>query len=209
MARSQGAVLERYHGQRDFHRSPESRGRRRAALAKPIFVIQKHASSTLHYDFRIEAGGVLKSWAVPKGPSMNPRDKRLAVPTEDHPMEYAAFEGVIPEGQYGAGTVMVWDSGIMESMKKDAHGRQIPLAEQIESGHATFRLDGMKLKGGFALIRSGKGKQERWFLIKMADDEADPIYNPVNSEPDSVLTDRSLEEIARGGNSIRLRKGLA
>lgn len=204
MAKSQGATLEAYRSRRDLRRTPEPSGRKKPARAKALFVIQKHDASTLHYDFRIEADGVLKSWAVPKGPSMNPRDKRLAVPTEDHPLAYAAFEGVIPDGQYGAGTVMVWDTGIVENIKKDDSGREVPLSRQIEEGHATFLLDGMKLKGAFALIRSGKGRQQRWFLIKMIDDEADPGYNPVTSEPDSAITNRSIDEIA--GSAAKSRK---
>jgi len=209
MAKPHGSVLEDYRAKRSFRRTPEPRGRKTHARAKPIFVVQKHDASTLHYDFRIEADGILKSWAIPKGPSMNPRDKRLAVPTEDHPLTYAAFEGVIPDGQYGAGTVMVWDTGIVENIKKDDLGGEIPLAAQIENGHATFLLDGMKLKGAFALIRSGKGGQQRWFLIKMVDDEADPGYDPVTSEPDSAITNRSLDEISRGKAITKVPKRLS
>ena len=132
---------------------------------------------------------VLKSWAVPKGLSTNPKDKRLALPTEDHPLEYADFEGVIPEEEYGGGTVLVWDRGTYENIK------DTPITEAIGDGHAEIRLEGTKLRGGYALIRTPRGGKEQWLVIKMKDDYADARRNPVNTEPDSVLTGRSLEKI--------------
>ncbi len=159
-------------------------------------MIQKHAASTLHYDFRLEVDAVLKSWAVPKGPSLDPRQKRLAVPTEDHPMDYAQFEGVIPEGEYGAGTVIVWDIGTYRNLK-EKDGGEVPLVHCLENGHVMVWLEGKKLRGGYALIRTS-GKDKRWLLIKMADEHADRERDVVKEEPQSVLSGRTLEDVARG-----------
>jgi DNA ligase D-like protein (predicted 3'-phosphoesterase) len=136
------------------------------------------------------------SWAVPKGPSTDPRQKRLAVPTEDHPLDYADFEGVIPEGEYGAGTVLVWDTGPYRNLKKDDEGNEVPVVDALEQGHVTVWLGGKKLRGGYSLVRTGKGKDKRWLLVKMKDDEADARRNPVSTEPESVLSGKTLEEIA-------------
>ncbi|MBL26190.1 MAG: DNA ligase [Rhodospirillaceae bacterium] len=188
-----------YEKKRDFSRTPEPKPGRRKGGKRPIFVIQKHDASTLHYDFRLEVDGVLKSWAVPKGPSTDPRVKRLAVPTEDHPLDYADFEGVIPEGQYGGGRVIVWDKGTFENItEKD--GAIKPAAAALADGHFMVRLDGEKLHGGYALQRTGKGKDERWLLVKMRDDEADARRNPVSTEPRSVLSGRTIEDLADGGD---------
>lgn len=184
--------LKEYRKKRDFHRTPEPSGEGRSPEEEPIFVIQKHDARTLHYDLRLEVGGVLKSWAVPKGPSANPKDKRLAVPTEDHPLEYADFEGVIPEGQYGAGTVLVWDIGTYRNLKE----KEASMEQCIEEGHVAVWLEGKKLKGGYALIRTGKNG--RWLLVKMADQQADVLRQPVDTEPRSVLSGRTIEEIAEG-----------
>jgi len=135
----------------------------------PCFVVQKHQATTLHYDFRLEINGVLKSWAIPKGPSTNPNDKRLAVPTEDHSLEYKDFEGVIPEGQYGAGKVTIWDKGIYDNIRDD-----VSMAKAYQEGKIKIRLRGKKLKGNYSLIRirgrSQKAKQQPWLLIKMRED---------------------------------------
>lgn len=188
--------LKEYRKKRDFDRTTEPFGKGKRSADKPIFVIQKHDASTLHYDFRLEVDGVLKSWAVPKGPSTDPREKRLAMPTEDHPMEYADFEGVIPKDQYGAGTVMVWDAGIYRNLKEEEPDKKnVSMSQALRDGHATFWLEGQKLKGGYSLIRTGKGKDNRWLLIKMNDDEADAHRDPVNTQPKSVLTGRTLDEI--------------
>ncbi len=140
-------TLEDYTAKRDFSRTPEPAGTGRRAAGAPIFVVQKHDASHLHYDFRLEVDGVLKSWAIPKGPSTDPREKRLAVPTEDHPLEYAGFEGVIPAGEYGAGTVMVWDTGSFRNIT-EKKGAPVPLAEAVAHGHVKVWLEGQKLKGG-------------------------------------------------------------
>jgi DNA ligase D-like protein (predicted 3'-phosphoesterase) len=161
-------TLKTYKQKRDFASTPEPRGRLRKARAKePTFVVQKHRATRLHYDFRLEAGGVLKSWAVPKGPPKRLADKRLAVPTEDHPIDYATFEGVIPKGHYGAGRVEIWDDGTYENLT-EKNGRPLPAERAIRAGHITFELHGTRLRGRYALTRTGAdGKRERWLLVKM------------------------------------------
>ena len=192
--------LKAYREKRDFRRTTEPAGGKGKPWAQPGFVIQKHAASTLHYDLRIEVGGRLKSWAVPKGPSTNPKDKRLAVATKDHPLDYADFEGVIPEGEYGAGTVLVWDSGSYRNLREKA-GQEVPMEQAIDDGHIAIWLEGNKLKGGYALIHTGKAADKRWLLVKMNDEKADAGANPVATRPESVLSGRTIEEIAReGGN---------
>jgi DNA ligase D-like protein (predicted 3'-phosphoesterase) len=151
----------------------------------PIFVIQKHAATTLHYDFRLEAGGTLKSWAVPKGPSTDPRDKRLAMPVEDHPLSYGDFEGVIGPG-YGAGEVIVWDTGEYRNLGERA------IEEELRDGHASFWLEGHKLEGGWSLRRVA---DDRWLLIKKRDEHADARRNPVSTQPESVKTGRTIEDL--------------
>ncbi|MBS0001020.1 MAG: DNA ligase [Cyclobacteriaceae bacterium] len=147
--------LDKYHHRRDFRNSSEPRGDEHRNSHKPYFVIQKHDARNLHYDFRIAVDGVLKSWAVPKGPSLNKSEKRLAIKTEDHPLEYADFEGVIPEGQYGGGTILVWDRGNFKNLTmKD--GQHINLNLAIENGHFTAWLEGKKIQGGYAMTRIKK-----------------------------------------------------
>ena len=163
---------------------------------EPIFVIQKHDARTLHYDFRLEVDGVLKSWAVPKGPSTNPRERRLAVAVADHPLDYADFEGGIPNGEYGAGAVLVWDTGTYRNLREE-NDEPVSMVEALRDGHVAVWLEGEKLRGGYALIRTGKGDNNRWLLIKMKDEEADARRNPVSTQPESVLTGRTLEEIAQ------------
>ncbi|MGD8634557.1 MAG: DNA polymerase ligase N-terminal domain-containing protein, partial [Anaerolineales bacterium] len=174
--------LEKYKGKRDFRKTSEPTGddvEFKWSDERPVFVIQKHDASNLHYDFRIEVDGVLKSWAVPKGPSTDPSVKRLALPTEDHPLAYADFEGVIPEDEYGGGTVLVWDRGSYRNLKEEEDGESaMSVADQIDDGHVTIWLEGEKLSGGYALIRTEKGEDARWLLIKMDDDEADARRDP-------------------------------
>lgn len=198
-------TLDEYKKKRDFDMTTEPDGSDVSfdwADERPIFVIQKHDASNLHYDFRIEVDGVLKSWAVPKGPSTDPSEKRLAVPTEDHPLEYADFEGIIPEDQYGGGTVIVWDRGSYENAKEeDDDGNRPSVGDQLEDGHVTIRLHGEKISGGYALIRtSGDDDDEQWLLVKMDDDEADARRNPTSTEPESVKTGREIEDVAKGSD---------
>lgn len=158
----------------------------------PVFVIQKHAATTLHYDFRLEVGGVLSSWAVPKGPSTDPGDKRLAMRVEDHPLEYGDFEGLIPEGEYGAGPVIVWDTGEYGNLTEDG-GAEVPIEQALDDGHASFWLEGRKLTGGWSLRRMGDSR--RWLLVKRRDEHAGSPADPVSARPESVLSGRTLEEV--------------
>jgi bifunctional non-homologous end joining protein LigD len=182
--------LRTYRDKRDFAATSEPDGGR-AVSSGQIFVMQKHRARSLHYDLRLEVEGVLKSWAVPKGPSADPRDKRLAIETEDHPLEYASFEGVIPEGQYGAGAVIVWDTGLYRNITQK-EGRSVPMAEALQNGHAAIWLEGKKLSGGYALTRTQRG----WILVKMKDDLADSSRDILKTLPRSVLSGRTVEEVA-------------
>jgi bifunctional non-homologous end joining protein LigD len=188
-------ALEEYRKKRDFRKTPEPVGRERGSRGRPIFVVQKHAARHLHYDFRLEINGVLVSWAVPKGPSLNPSDRRLAIRTEDHPLEYADFEGVIPVGQYGAGTVMVWDKGTYEVENG------LAIEQQLARGEIKVILHGKKLRGGFVLIQTAKrlaarAEQARWLLIKQRDQYADPSWNIESPALDySVLSGAAMQEI--------------
>ena len=155
----------------------------------PRFVIQKHAATSLHYDFRLEVDGVFASWAVPKGPSTDPRDKRLAMQVEDHQLSWGDFEGVIGPG-YGAGAVIVWDRGTYE------HQGDGSAKHALEEGHMSFWLEGEKLKGGYSLRRIRKGDKPQWLLIKKRDEQADARRNPVSTQPESVISGRTIEEVA-------------
>jgi DNA ligase D-like protein (predicted 3'-phosphoesterase) len=185
--------LKDYRRRRAGHKTPEPTGGR-SSRKGPIFVVQEHKATSHHFDFRLEVDGVLKSWAVPKGPSTDPRDKRLAMPTEDHPLGYADFEGVIPEDSYGAGAVIVWDRGRYDNMtEKD--GRTQPIADALEAGHALVRLHGQKLRGGFVLQRVGEGDDARWLLIKLKGEGSDARRKPVSTEPESVLSGRTVDVV--------------
>ncbi len=189
-------ALQEYRRKRRLDQTPEPAG---DTAPRPFgghrFVVQKHDAARLHYDFRLEIDGVLKSWAVPKGPSMNPADKRLAIQTEDHPLEYATFEGVIPDGHYGAGPVMVWDAGTFET-----EGTLAP-RQQLERGEIKFVLHGHKLRGSWTLVKlrqaAEKGKGNAWLLIKHRDAAADPHWN-IEEHDGSVLSGRRMKEIEEG-----------
>lgn len=167
------------------------------------FLIQKHRASSLHYDFRLEVDGVLKSWAVPKGPSTDPAAKRLAIRTEDHPLAYADFEGVIPEDQYGGGTVMIWDAGTYRNLRATRGGNALDMPGSLKGGLIEVWLEGEKLRGGFALKRIRGGKQAQWLLIKMNDDEADASRNPTSTQNHSARTGRTMRQIAKDGHGLR------
>jgi bifunctional non-homologous end joining protein LigD len=198
--------LAEYRSKRAFTKTPEPAGRVQRSNRRRIFVVQKHDASRLHYDFRLAVNGVLASWAVPKGPSMNSADKRLAVRTEDHPLEYAKFEGVIPPGQYGAGTVMVWDVGKYEPLENQ------PPEEQLARGKIHIALLGEKLRGGFTLVQierrpMNSSRRDYWLLIKSRDEYTDPSWNIESPRLDhSVLTGRSLKEI-KEGKPVKSRYG--
>jgi bifunctional non-homologous end joining protein LigD len=194
-------TLKTYRGKRRFDRTAEPKGRKGERAAErgdePHYVVQIHDATSLHFDFRLEWDGVLKSWSVPKGPSTDPHDKRLAMPTEDHPLEYRTFEGVIPEGEYGAGPVIVWDEGTYEPLSRD-------FGEALAKGHISFRMHGGKLRGDWALSRfrsGGDGEREAWLLMKKNDSHADPRGTPDPWRVRSAISDRTLKQVARDPNA--------
>ncbi|MBT3167182.1 3'-phosphoesterase [Streptomyces sp. Vc74B-19] len=191
--------LRDYHGKRDFGRTGEPRGGGRETEAAPRFVVQIHDARRMHFDFRLQVGDVLKSWSVPKGPSADPHDKRLAVPTEDHPLEYEEFEGVIPRGEYGGGAVIVWDHGTYEPLSHDRRGHVVDFARSLERGHATFRLHGSKLRGEYALtrFRDGDDGEEAWLLVRAAKGGSGGRGAPEPRRARSSRTGRTLAQVAR------------
>jgi DNA ligase D-like protein (predicted 3'-phosphoesterase) len=160
----------------------------------PIFVVQLHDARRLHYDVRLEVDGVLKSWAVPRGPSLDPTVKRLAVPTGDHSIEYAEYEGVIAGSVYGSGAVIVWDAGVYQNQTSDKRGKPVSPAHAIEGGHFRFRLQGVKLSGSWAFTRTGRDGD--WLLVKVRDDAANPSLDLTSAEPQSILSGLTIEEMA-------------
>lgn len=187
-------ALREYRKKRDFRISPEPPGGRKAGTSHGgIYVIQKHRASHLHYDFRLESNGALLSWAVSKGPSLDPSVKRLAMQVEDHPIEYAKFEGVIPQGEYGGGTVMVWDKGTWSPEVPD-------VSAALEKGDLKFALNGDKLKGSWVLVRThgyGRSSKPSWLLIKHRDRFASLTRDIIDEMPRSAVSNRLLVEIAR------------
>lgn len=186
--------LSEYRRKRDFRRTSEPRPRFGRRGGRDRFVVQQHDATSMHYDFRLEYDGVLKSWAVPKGPSTDPRQRRLAQRTEDHPVDYLGFEGAIPSGQYGAGPVIVWDTGTYRNIS-ERHGDAVPLGEALEHGHASVWLEGDKLRGGWSLIRMRGGDRESWLLVKRDDEHADRRRNPERTQPESVVSGRTIAEV--------------
>ena len=182
--------LTEYRAKRDTAASGEPDGRQGKKGGGDRFVVQRHDASTLHFDFRLEVDGVLVSWSVPKGPSLDPRDKRLAVRTEDHPLDYARFEGRIDEG-YGKGTVVVWDTGTYRNLTGVSHDRPVPMDKAVDDGHLTVWLDGEKLSGAFSMTRTG---QDKWLLVKKDDDGADRRAKPARTKPESVLSGHVNED---------------
>ncbi|MFE9452067.1 DNA polymerase ligase N-terminal domain-containing protein [Streptomyces sp. NPDC006739] len=189
--------LRKYRGKRDFERTREPSGRAAAAGDAPRFVVQIHDARRMHFDFRLQVDDVLKSWSVPKGPSTDPGDKQLAVPTEDHPLEYEEFEGVIPKGEYGGGTVIVWDHGTYEPLSHDRRGHPVDFEESLERGHATFRLHGSKLRGEYALTRfRGSDGDDAWLLVKKGSGHPEGHGTPDPRRARSVRTGRTLAQVA-------------
>lgn len=188
--------LSKYNQKRDFNSTTEPKGEIKNSKSELIFVVQKHAASHLHYDFRLEMNGVLKSWAIPKGPSMNPEEKRLAIMVEDHPYSYKDFEGNIPEGNYGAGTVIVWDKGTYSVA--DKHNIEL-IGEKVKSGlqngNLSFFLKGKKLKGEFTLVKLKIKQKDAWLLIKKEDQYISET--DVLKANKSVLSNLTLEEMAK------------
>jgi DNA ligase D-like protein (predicted 3'-phosphoesterase) len=194
------AKLAEYGRKRDFSRTREPSGKaKRKGKAKrshPRFAFQKHSATSEHYDLRLEVDGVLASWAVPKGPSLDPRDKRLAIRTEDHPLEYLEWEGVIEEGSYGAGPMIVWDRGVFQNISETRKGEAMELDEALEKGDVKIFLLGEKIKGAYALVRTGPaGNREQWLLIKKRDEGADARRKPTSTQPESVLRGRAIERV--------------
>jgi bifunctional non-homologous end joining protein LigD len=197
-------ALEEYRKKRRFGVTAEPKGKApRRRVKKLAFVIQKHRATALHYDFRLEWNGVMLSWAVPKGPSLDPAVKRLAMQVEDHPIEYNKFEGIIPEGEYGGGTVMIWDRGTWTPESEDVDAA-------LKKGELKLRLDGEKLKGSWVLVRTRRGSEGKpsWLLIKHRDEWAEK-RDIAEEQPRSVVSNRLLVEIARdeGGNMEKAADG--
>ena len=191
-------ILEEYNSKRNFNKTPEPSGgtrdiSKRTTRGTLRFVIQKHDASRLHYDFRLETkDGILLSWAVPKGPSLDPKQKRLAIETEDHPLGYIDFEGVISEGNYGAGTVIVWDTG--------TYTTEVDARQQFREGKISFTLNGKKVNGSFVLVRI-KQRHKQWLLIKSDEDSFATAQTDLTvTSPESVLSGRTIEQLA-GKNS--------
>jgi bifunctional non-homologous end joining protein LigD len=203
--------LVQYREKRHFKRTPEPAGRRARGRGPLRFVVQKHHASRLHYDFRLELGGTLKSWAVPKGPSLDPADRRLAMMVEDHPLEYRSFEGTIPEGNYGAGTVIVWDHGTYHAAgTEDRKASEKLLAAGLAKGRLDFVLAGEKLNGAFSLVRLRRGEPNAWLLLKRTDSFAVPA--DVTDHDRSVVSGRTLADLAESphaGRTSRRRAGRA
>jgi bifunctional non-homologous end joining protein LigD len=184
--------LSTYRKKRDFSKTAEPSGKAKVAPSQQQrFVIQMHAATRLHYDFRLEYGGVFKSWAVTRGPSLDPSQKRLAVETEDHPLDYGDFEGTIPKGQYGGGTVMIWDRGTWEPESPDVD-------RALAKGDLKMRLHGRKLKGSWVLVRM---RDRQWLLIKHRDAHASATVDLTVARPKSVVSRRTMAGIARAAGA--------
>lgn len=189
--------LRRYREMRDLDAAPGPGGDGTGEVGDaPIFVVQEHDASSHHFDVRLEADGVLISWAVPKGPSTDPSDKRLAVHVEDHALDYADFEGVIPEEQYGTGPVIVWDIGPYRNLTTDDDGEIKPIRDAVADGHLKVWLEGSKIRGGYTFqhARVG-GDDDNWLLIKLDDDGADARRNPTSTEPQSAISGRTIDDL--------------
>jgi DNA ligase D-like protein (predicted 3'-phosphoesterase) len=194
------SALAEYERKRDFSKTKEPSGRRKskggAKRKHPRFAFQKHSATSEHYDLRLEVDGALASWAIPKGPSLDPRDKRLAMRTEDHPLEYLEWEGVIPEGSYGAGPMIVWDRGVFQNISETRQGQPMDLDVAISKGDVKLFMLGEKIRGAYALVRTGPpSDREKWLLIKKRDEGADARRRPTSSQPESVISGRTIEQV--------------
>ncbi|HYE22289.1 MAG TPA: DNA polymerase ligase N-terminal domain-containing protein [Verrucomicrobiae bacterium] len=194
--------LKTYKQKRKFNQTPEPEGKVGASSGPPKFVVQKHAATRLHYDFRLEHKGVLLSWAVPKGPSLNKEDKRLAMMVEDHPISYMKFEGIIPEGNYGAGSVIVWDFGNYLALgTTNRRESEKLIAAGLKKGELKVVLNGQKLKGGFALIKlKNDAKGNAWLMIKEKDSYVKKI--DVTKQNKSVLSGKTVEQMAKSATKV-------
>jgi len=192
--------LTHYRAKRDFSKTSEPQGGVPSAGSTPSFVVQKHAARALHYDVRFEVDGAMPSWAVPKGPSYDPKVKRLAVHVEDHPLDYQDFEGTIQHGEYGGGTVIVWDRGTFRNITEHK-ARPVPMGEAIAAGHFSVSLEGSKLRGGWSFTRTSKqgDRQDAWIMVKRKDEFADADIDITASAPRSVKSDRLIEEVPATG----------
>jgi DNA ligase D-like protein (predicted 3'-phosphoesterase) len=184
--------LDKYLAKRHFALTPEPTGGRPTVEGLPRFVIQQHDATRMHYDVRLEVDGVLVSWAVPRGPSMDPAQKRLAVMTEDHPMDYAGFEGYIPKGEYGGGPVIVWDAGLYHNLTSGRRDQIRPMREALDRGHVKVWLMGEKLQGAWALTRTD---EKQWLMVKVKDAAADVELDPVRDDPWSILSGRTVDDV--------------
>jgi bifunctional non-homologous end joining protein LigD len=200
--------LAEYQRKRDFTKTSEPSGKATvSSRVKLQFVIQKHDASHLHFDFRIEMDGVMKSWAVPKGPSLDPAIKRLAMQVEDHPIEYNTFEGTIPAGEYGGGTVMLWDRGTYTPDEVNPGAERAAMRAGYEAGKLSITLRGKRLTGSFALVRTRYSETKpQWLLLKHRDASARPGSDVVAEYMTSVATGRTMEEIAADGNQPKRRR---
>jgi bifunctional non-homologous end joining protein LigD len=199
--------LAEYRRKRDFARTREPRGAaRRGAASRLAYVIQRHEATRLHFDLRLELDGVMKSWAVPKGPSLDPAVKRLAIEVEDHPIDYNSFEGTIPAGEYGGGTVMLWDRGTY-AYAGDSDDPLGALRDGYRKGDFKIELRGKRLHGSWVLVRTRRtGRKNQWLLIKHRDEHADPDVDPVAKYRTSVTTGRTMAQIAAGTKPRRRRR---
>lgn len=199
----EAASLEQYHQKRDFSRTAEPRGKKGRSTSALTFVVQKHAATRLHYDLRLELDGVMKSWAVPKGPSLDPSVKRLAMEVEDHPIEYNTFEGIIPKGQYGGGTVMIWDRGVYTYGDTDMDPVE-GLRRGYAKGDLKIVLLGERLKGSFVLVRTSRGSpgKREWLLIKHRDPYASTDEDVTKAFETSVASGRTMAEIAGAADAV-------
>jgi bifunctional non-homologous end joining protein LigD len=202
----QRSELRRYREKRNFAKTPEPTGGPARSSERPVFVIQKHSATRVHYDLRLEVDGVLKSWSVPRGPSSDPADRRLAIQTEDHPLDYQDFEGVIPRGQYGAGQVIVWDHGTYQNVT-GSPDNPVPMAEAIRDGKVEVFFEGNRIRGGYAFIRIHRADEERedWLLIKIRDEYVGSLPEDLEDLPQSVVTGRTVKDLKRSAKMQKAR----